>query len=128
MLTVSTAMLTVSTAMLTVFPCRADMKGQIGCAAVAPHLDLVVVGMMCGKIAVYTFRQFRFQVHLQGHSGEVTAIAFLPGHPAMVSADAEGHVYFWPVSPVSLKCAFPSVSLSLLSVALSCSINPKKKF
>ena len=54
-------------------------------------------------MAVYTFNKGRFRANLTGHDGEVTAVIFLPGYPAMISADAEGFLYFWPVPPAPQK-------------------------
>ena len=56
---------------------------------------------------MYSFLKARFRQTLLGHDGEVTAVTFLRGYPAMISADAEGFLYFWPVPPAPPKCAPP---------------------
>ena len=71
-------------------------------------------------IRIWDFQSAKHVDTLEGHSGEVCALAFVPLFPLMVSADTAGIARFWPVlraSEAHLRAEHPSFLLANQSPA-----------
>ncbi len=79
---------------------------DILCVDYSYELGIFATGCRKGELKVWDFQLVNLDAVLLGHESAVMSVAFVPGHPLMISADAMGVVMLWAVRPSVMRYAW----------------------
>ena len=93
-------------------------RAQIVCATYSYQLSIVAT-VAAEEIKLWDFQDLQLQDHLDLHATEVTAINFVTNTPILATADIQGRILLWLVTP---RASMSSASCKCL---VSCVLNPE---
>jgi WD40 repeat protein len=73
------------------------MEGEVHSFALSQDGDLIAVGDDNGELKLFTYEECRL-IHIESvHSGAITAVKISPNNTHILTADTQGHVFFWQI-------------------------------
>lgn len=76
--------------------------GDITCVAFSRHLGLIATGSTDSVVSLREYERLRLVAPLLGHKADITCLTFLDPFPLLVSADFNGNIAIWVVSPTHI--------------------------
>merc|ERR1719386_532536 len=73
--------------------------GDITCVAFSKHLGLIATGSTDRVVSLREYERLRLVAPLFGHKMDITCLQFLDPFPLLVSADFNGNIAIWVVTP-----------------------------
>merc|ERR1719389_131868 len=82
--------------------CTHVHSGDITCVAFSRHLGLIATGSTDSVVSLREYERLRLVAPLLGHKADITCLTFLDPFPLLVSADFNGNIAIWVVSPTHI--------------------------